>query len=63
MPEMSYATDADVRHVGFFHELDAWTEYWDIYHPETRGRFYFGDGSEPGLLTRLLPARWPTARF
>jgi hypothetical protein len=48
-------TDADKRHVGFFHELDAWTEYWDIYHPETRGRFYFGDGSEPGFLTRLLP--------
>jgi hypothetical protein len=47
--------DVDERHVGFFHELDAWTEYWDIYHPETRGRFYFGNGSEPGLLTQLLP--------
>jgi len=44
------------RYVRFFHELDAWTEYWDIYHPETRGRFYFGDGAEePGLLTFLLP--------
>lgn len=44
------------RYVGWFHELDAWTEYWDIFHPETRGRFYFGDGStEPGLLTRYLP--------
>jgi hypothetical protein len=44
------------RYVGWFHELDAWTEYWDIYHPETRGRFYFGDGNgEQGLLTRFLP--------
>jgi hypothetical protein len=44
------------RYVAWFHELDAWTEYWDIYHPETRGRFYFGDGAmEPGLLTRILP--------
>jgi hypothetical protein len=46
----------DQRHVGYFHELDAWTEYWDVYHPETSGRFYFGDGgSEPGLLRMLLP--------
>ena len=39
-------------------ELDAWTEYWDIYHPESRGRvlFPFGDGAgEPGLLTWFLP--------
>lgn len=44
------------RYVAWFHELDAWTEYWDIYHPETRGRFYFGDGeTETGLLTRFLP--------
>ncbi|MCW2497708.1 hypothetical protein [Jatrophihabitans sp.] len=44
------------RYVSWFHELDAWTEYWDIYHPETRGHFYFGDGdSEPGLLSVLLP--------
>lgn len=44
------------RYVAWFHELDAWTEYWDIYHPETRGRFYFGDGeNEPGLLTQFLP--------
>jgi hypothetical protein len=47
---------AEQRYVAWFHELDAWTEYWDIYHPETRGRFYFGDGNgEPGLLTRFLP--------
>lgn len=44
------------RYIAWFHELDAWTEYWDIYHPETRGRFYFGDGdTELGLLTRFLP--------
>jgi hypothetical protein len=44
------------RWVAWFHELDAWTEYWDIYHPETRGRYYFGDGrGEEGLLTRFLP--------
>lgn len=44
------------RYVAWFHELDAWTEYWDIYHPESHGHFYFGDGEkEPGLLTRFLP--------
>jgi hypothetical protein len=44
------------RYVAWFHELDAWTEYWDIYHPETHGRFYFGDGAEEsGLLTKFLP--------
>jgi hypothetical protein len=47
---------AEQRYVAWFHELDAWTEYWDVYHPETRGRFYFGDGrSEVGFLTQLLP--------
>ena len=44
------------RDVEWFHELDSWTEYWDIYHPETRGRYYFGDGAEEkGLLTLFLP--------
>lgn len=44
------------RYTEWLRELDAWTEYWDIYHPETRGRFYFGDGNaEPGLLTSFLP--------
>jgi hypothetical protein len=48
--------EGEQRYVAWFHELDAWTEYWDIYHPETRGRFYFGDGdTELGLLTRFLP--------
>lgn len=46
----------DQRYVGWFHELDAWTEYWDIYHPETCGHYYFGDGhNDEGLLTRFLP--------
>jgi len=44
------------RYVAWYHELDAWTEYWDVYHPETRGRYYFGDGkTETGLLSRFLP--------
>ena len=49
-------TASDLRYVAWFHELDAWTEYWDVYHPETKGRFYFGDGQgETGLLGRFLP--------
>ncbi len=52
------------RYVSWFHELDAWTEYWDIYHPESRGHFYFGDGDkEPGLLTRFLPRNQRPAPF
>jgi hypothetical protein len=44
------------RYAAYFHELDAWTEYWDIYHPESQGRFYFGNAAdEPGLLRPLLP--------
>ncbi|HEY3947587.1 hypothetical protein [Phenylobacterium sp.] len=44
------------RYAAYFHALDAWTEYWDIYHPESRGRFYFGDDEgEAGLLRRFLP--------
>jgi len=51
-------SSADQRYVAWFHELDAWTEYWDIYHPETHGRYYFGDGAaETGLLTRFLPSK------
>lgn len=46
----------EARYVAYFHELDAWTEFWDVYHPESRGRFYFGDDAgEPGLLSRFLP--------
>ncbi len=44
------------RYAAWLHELDAWTEYWDVYHPETEGHFYFGNGSsEEGLLTTILP--------
>ena len=48
-------SETELRYMAWLHELDAWTEYWDIYHPETRGRYYFGDGKqEPGLLTLYL---------
>jgi hypothetical protein len=50
------APNADERYKGWFHSLDAWTEYWDVFHPESRGRYYFGDGAtEPGLLRQFLP--------
>src|SRR5580698_3567986 len=53
---MTVASESPARYAAWFHELDAWTEYWDLYHPETRGRYYFGDGEvEAGLLTPLLP--------
>jgi len=52
------------RYVAWYHELDAWTEYWDIYHPDTHGRFYFGDrDTEQGLLTRFLPRERRPAPF
>jgi hypothetical protein len=44
------------EYVRFFRDLDSWTEYWDIYHPETHGRFYFGDGQQSGLLGTFLPS-------
>src|SRR5215469_14270514 len=44
----------------FFWELDSWTEYWDLYHPETKGRYYFGDETNSGLLSEFLPS--PTRR-
>jgi hypothetical protein len=53
--------DPAARYAAWFHELDAWTEYWDIFHPESKGRYYFGNGAdEPGLLTAFMPRyRWP----
>jgi hypothetical protein len=55
-PAMGGLVDAAHRYAAWFHELDAWTEYWDIYQPETAGRYYFGNGgTEPGLLRRFLP--------
>jgi hypothetical protein len=49
------------RYAAWFHDLDAWTEYWDIFHPESKGRYYFGDGhDESGLLREFMPGRsWP----
>jgi hypothetical protein len=49
------------RYAAWFHDLDAWTEYWDIFHPESKGRYYFGDGhDEPGLLSVFMPRHsWP----
>jgi hypothetical protein len=44
------------RYAAFFFELDAWSEYWDLYQPETRGRYYFGDCSDPGYLSTFLPS-------
>ena len=35
------ASDAEQRYVAWFHALDAWTEYWDVYHPENRGQILF----------------------
>ncbi len=47
--------EAANRYAAWFNELDAWTQYWDIYHPETNGRYHFGNGTtEPGLLRRFL---------
>ena len=46
-----------MRYAAYFAALDAWTEYWDIYHPESHGYFYFGDGGRPGLLDQLVPRR------
>jgi hypothetical protein len=43
------------EYAAYFFDLDAWTEYWDVYRPETRGRYHFGDGSEPGYLSALMP--------
>jgi hypothetical protein len=55
-PAARLLADAGNRYAAWFHELDAWTCYWDIYHPETAGRFYFGNSStEQGLLRRFLP--------
>src|SRR5436190_17222294 len=60
----SFETSKQQRYCAWFHELDAWTEYWDLYHPETRGRFYFGDGNgEPGLLRQFVPREHRPASF
>jgi hypothetical protein len=43
-------------YAAFFLELDGWSEYWDLYHPKTRGLYHFGDGSRPGHLSAFLPS-------
>ncbi len=54
-PAAGALVEAANRYAAWFHELDAWTQYWDIYHPETNGRYHFGNGTtEPGLLRRFL---------
>jgi hypothetical protein len=54
-PAMGVLVEASNRYAAWFHELDAWTQYWDIYHPETAGRYHFGNGTtEPGLLRKFL---------
>ena len=40
----------------YFWELDSWTEYWDLYHPETHGCYYFGDTDHTGYLRTFLPS-------
>jgi hypothetical protein len=49
------------RYAAWFHELDAWTEYWDIFHAETEGRYFFGNGrDQEGLLSAFMPRHsWP----
>ncbi len=42
------------QYAAYCRELDAWTEYWDIYHPETHGRYYFGSAGHPGYLNQFL---------
>jgi hypothetical protein len=59
--EMPGASTRAARYAAWFHDLDAWTEYWDLFHPESCGRYFFGDGgSEAGLLTTFMPREtWP----
>lgn len=54
--ERSSAEESGIA-AAFFHELDAWTEYWDIYHPETEGHYYFGADGASGLLNLIVPRR------
>jgi hypothetical protein len=54
-PAVGGLVEASNRYAAWFHDLDAYTQYWDIYHPETNGRYHFGNGTtEPGLLRRFL---------
>jgi hypothetical protein len=63
-PAMGGLVEASNRYAAWFHELDAWTQYWDIYHPETNGRYHFGNGTtEPGLLRTFLRREQRPAAF
>src|SRR5580693_4626930 len=54
-PAVCGLVEASYRYAAWFHELDAWTQYWDVLHPETAGRYHFGNGTtEPGLLRKFL---------
>ncbi len=45
-------------YAAYFRDLDSWTEYWPFYRPESKGRYFFGDGAgEEGLLGRFFPNR------
>ncbi|MBS0418590.1 MAG: hypothetical protein JSR66_12820 [Proteobacteria bacterium] len=63
-PAMGGLVEASNRYAAWFHELDAWTQYWDIYHPETNGRYHFGNGTtEQGLLRKFLRREQRPAAF
>jgi hypothetical protein len=63
-PAAGSLVDAGNRYAAWFHELDSWICYWDVYHPETAGRYYFGNsGTEAGLLRRFLPRESRPAIF
>jgi hypothetical protein len=63
-PATGGLVEASSRYAAWFHELDAWTRYWDIYHPETNGRYHFGNGTtEPGLLRKFLRHEQRPAAF
>jgi hypothetical protein len=63
-PATGSLVEAGNRYAAWFHEVDSWICYWDVYHPETNGRFYFGNGAaEQGLLRRFLPRESRPAIF
>lgn len=46
---------AGLRYAKYAWDLDSWTEYWDIYRPETKGCYYFGSADCAGYLNQFLP--------
>ena len=53
-PAMGELVEASNRYAAWFHELDGFTRYWDIYHPETNGRYHFGNGTTVLEVDRLV---------